>query len=561
MDDGASGGMRITGMSTMKGLVTARPGVRTRRESSYDLKGGNVDYRPIEPGGTLTLAELTGPGSITHIWFTIGAEDPCYLRSLVLRIWWDGEDTPSVEVPVGDFFGMGHARLRAYQCYPFAVSNGDNQVGGGAGMNCYFQMPFARSARITVENQSDKRVSMFYYYVDYETYDRPLAADTLRFHAQWRRENPTRAVKGSDLNVDGKDNYVILEAPGRGHYVGCNVSIDNFNPVPSGNTTWWGEGDDMIYIDGEGLPSIVGTGTEDYFCHAWGMQDLAGLYSGVSVWHPVPGSDWGGKFTCYRYHIEDPVFFEKNLRVSIEHGHANLQGNDYASTAYWYQTEPHAPFPVLPDRQARMPRPDFEPPTIADDQPKPGVGVKPFITDWMVLGPFDSPLRSADDAKTKPSALRTIYPPERKIKSLYLPAEMKAVYAGKDGKNLRWRQLLAEAVQATGLINLRAIMNHDWAVAYLMTSVYSKKARKATLWLGSDDGCKVWLNGRCVHTKDVQRPPTIDSDRVQVSLKASWNTLVVKVDQYTGFWGLSARIEDPATGKAAAGVQDLGTSY
>jgi hypothetical protein len=543
----------ITGMSTMKGLIQARRGVHTRRESSYDRTGGNADFRPMAPGAKLTLAELAGPGCITHLWMTGGSQDALYLRALVLRIWWDGESTPSVEVPLGDFFGLGHGRIQAYQSYPFTVSGGDGQVGGGTAMNCYFQMPFAASARIEVENQSATSMDCFYYYVDYETYDQPLPEDTLRFHAQWRRENPTKSIRDKEVhergywsfmgepNLDGRENYVILEAQGRGHFVGCNLSVDNFDPLPSGEATWWGEGDDMFHIDGETMPSMTGTGSEDYFCHAWGMQKFAGLYSGVSIWHEVPHSGGAGKFTCYRFHVEDPVRFEKSLRMSIEHGHANLQGNDYASTAYWYQDEPHAPFPALPSRQDRMPREDFVPPT--DLHPKEGPGLKPFIRDWLILGPFDNPLR-ADPivGSTVETGVTRVYPPEQKLKTIDSPAELRAIYPGKRGP-IQWQAVKPEHTVG-GHLNLKAALDADWAVAFAKTRVYSKKARKAALWMGSDDGCKVWVNGKCVHEYQGRRGVTVDQDRVVLNLKAGWNTLLVKVEQYTGGWGLTARLED-----------------
>ncbi len=558
--------LSMTGQSTMKGLVWCRRGVKTGRESSYDRTGGNADARPIEPGGTLTLAELKGPGCITHLWFTISAEDQYYLRSLVLRMWWDGETGPSVEVPVGDFFGLGHARLRAYQCYPFSVSSGKNGVGGGSGMNCYFQMPFAKSARITVENQSSQRVGSFYFYVDYETYSQLLPEDILRFHAQWRRENPTTPIKGylgqkginysslTDVpNLDGKENYVILEAEGKGHYVGCNLSIDNFDTVPNGNTTWWGEGDDMIYIDGDKMPTMTGTGTEDYFCHAWGMQDVAGLYAGVSIWHWVPGSSWGGKFTCYRYHIEDPAVFEKSIKVSIEHGHANLQGNDYASTAYWYQTEPHKPHPALPSREARMPRPDFVPPVATGARQVPGPRVKPFIQEWLALGPFENTVQSLDEVKAgKKTAVDTVYPPEKDLKSVGGKAGMAKKYKGKDGLEIRWARLDPAHVKESGLVDLFSVYGKEWAVCYLMTRIYSQKDRKAILWLGSDDGCKVWLNGKQVFRFVGARGPEADTDAVDIRLKRGWNTLVLKVEQFTLGWGVYARIEEAITaGKEA----------
>jgi len=224
-------------------------------------------------------------------------------------------------------------------------------------MNCYFPMPFASRARVTVENQSDKPVGSFYYYLDYEAYD-SLGEDQGRFHAAYNQEHPCRKVEfaGPEINLTGEDNYVILEAEGRGHYVGCVLSVDNFNAFHQ-NHTWFGEGDDMIFVDGEKWPpSLHGTGTEDYFCEAWGFPsgEYSGPYTGVSL-----GSDtknWSGKWSLYRFHIEDPVHFRKSIRVTIEHGHANDQGNDYSSVAYWYQAEPHKPFAPLPAAQDRVPR-------------------------------------------------------------------------------------------------------------------------------------------------------------------------------------------------------------
>jgi len=360
------------GCTTLKSL-TRRRNARTRRRSSYDTTGGNRDAWPIAVGETATLADIEGAGCITHIWFTIASQDRYYLRHLVLRMYWDGEETPSVECPVGDFFNVGHGIARSNAALPLATvcpEEQEKKLGGNMAMNCYFQMPFASGARITVTNEGTEPVGSFYFYIDYEELD-SLPEDALRFHAQWRRENPTRGAKGelaaqgvnywslmAEPNVDGSGNYVILEATGAGHYVGCNVSVDNIDPTPDG-LTWWGEGDDMIFIDGEALPSMVGTGSEDYFCHAWGMHAKGYPYTGTSLHEHDPDNPGRHKCTSYRFHIEDPVHFTKSLKVTIEHGHANLQNNDYSSTAYWYQTEPHAPFPPLPDAVARRPRPDL----------------------------------------------------------------------------------------------------------------------------------------------------------------------------------------------------------
>lgn len=342
--------------SPLAGLAELREAT-TKRISSWDKTGGNRDCLSIEPGETALLADIKGAGSIRHIWFTIGCQDNHYLRKLILRMFWDGEKNPSVETPVGDFFGVGHAVLKHFVSLPLTVIQGPGRA-KNAGMNCYFPMPFASGARIEVENECQVPVGAFYYYVDYEQYD-SLADNLGRFHAMWNRENPCQAVKHPDpnneINLTGEENYLILEAEGRGHYVGCVLNVDNINAFHQ-NYNWFGEGDDMIFIDGEKWPpSCHGTGTEDYFCEAWGFPsgEYSGPYTGVSL-----GSDtleYGGKWSVYRFHIEDPVHFKKSIRVGIEHGHANDQSNDYSSVAYWYQTEPHHKFTILPVDK-RLPR-------------------------------------------------------------------------------------------------------------------------------------------------------------------------------------------------------------
>ncbi len=364
---------------SLSSLIFRRAG-RTMRRSSYDTTGGNRDAWEVPVGETAVLADIQGAGCITHLWFTIHCpDDRYYLRHLVLRIYWDGEQTPSVEVPVGDFFNIGHGIAASNAALPLttvAAREEERKLGGNMAMNSYWQMPFATGARVTVTNEGTAPVRSLYFYVDYEQYD-SLPEDTLRFHAQWRRENPTQGVLGNlsaqglnywnvkDPNTgeevknrDGKENYVILEAEGAGHFVGCNLSIDNIDPTPDG-LTWWGEGDDMFYIDGETEPSMIGTGSEDYFCHAWGMHPQGYPYAGTSLYEHDPDHPGRRKQTSYRFHIVDPVIFTRSLKVTIEHGHANLQNNDYASTAYWYQTEPHAPFPPLPPAVQRRPRPDL----------------------------------------------------------------------------------------------------------------------------------------------------------------------------------------------------------
>lgn len=351
---------------------------KTKRLSSYATDGSNDDSVWMEPGETREMFDLKACGICRHIWCTIEATDPNYLVKMVLRIYWDGEEHPSVEAPIGDFFGIGFGIRKNYQSLPLNMSPHD-----GKAFNCFFPMPFSTGARLTITNECDTR-SSFYYYFDYEEYDElPAGEDTGRFHAQWRRQNPTSgwgnkpevhiggdpsAVKylkeniWNTCNTTGDDNYTILEATGRGHYVGCNLNIDCFARQ---SNDWYGEGDDMIFVDGEPWPpAIHGTGTEDYFGTAFcPQQEFAFLYNGLTIYNadkPKLGRGWpfSGKNSTYRYHINDPVRFEKSIRVTIEHGHNNNLANDYSSTAYWYQAEPHDPSYTLPPVEKRIPRPD-----------------------------------------------------------------------------------------------------------------------------------------------------------------------------------------------------------
>ena len=301
----------------------------SRRISSYDRSGGNRDSLTIEPGATAVLAEIPGPGAVHHIWVTIAAE-PFYGRKLVLRMYWDGETAPSVEAPVGDFFGVGHGLNRSFSSLPLNCSS------EGRARNCYWQMPFRKSARITVTNEGRNPVAAFYYYVDYRVL-KELSEFTPYFHAQYRQEMPCAADR----------NYVLLEAEGRGHYVGCNLS------VLQRAMGWWGEGDDMIYVDGEETPSLHGTGSEDYFSDAWGMREDENPFYGC----PLQEEDFqaGSKATVYRFHIPDPIPFNRSILVTIEHGHANDRADNFSSVAYWYQAEPHKQFPPLPLVDQRLP--------------------------------------------------------------------------------------------------------------------------------------------------------------------------------------------------------------
>jgi D-arabinan exo alpha-(1,3)/(1,5)-arabinofuranosidase (non-reducing end) len=315
---------------------------KTRRSSSWDRTGGNRDATPVEPGQTATVLDVTGAGVVTHIWFTIASPDPMHLKNLVLRAWWDGESSPSIEAPIGDFFGLGLGEYFVYQSALLAVAP-------IKALNAYFQMPFSSSARITVTNEGKVRTNSLYYAIDYVTLP-GIPADLGRFHAQYRQAAPCKAVISDGKNLDGKDNYVFLEATGRGHFIGVTHGIEQ------NENGWFGEGDDMIFIDGDAMPTINGTGTEDYYNGAWdfGGQPFANMHQGAP--YIVDPERIGGRYCLYRWHIESPITFEKSIRVTIEHGTANDRADDFYSTAYWYQTEPHAAFPPLPAPAERIPK-------------------------------------------------------------------------------------------------------------------------------------------------------------------------------------------------------------
>lgn len=326
---------------------------KARRSSSWDRSGGNGDAVPVDAGGTATILDVEGAGVVTHIWFTIASKDPNHLKNLVLRMWWDGESSPSVEAPIGDFFGL---TLGEYFTYQSALTT----VAPVKALNCYFEMPFAKGARITVTNQGKERTNALYYAVDYVTLP-SLPEDVGRFHAQYRQAAPAKGASddwksngengvNGRKNLNGEGNYVFLEATGRGHFVGVT------HGVLQNQAEWFGEGDDMIFIDGDTQPTINGTGTEDYYNGAWdfGLQPFGYLHNGAP--YMVDPERIGGRYCLYRWHIESPITFEKSIKVTMEHGHANVRSDDFYTVAYWYQTEPHAAFPALPRPEERIPR-------------------------------------------------------------------------------------------------------------------------------------------------------------------------------------------------------------
>ena len=331
---------------------------KTGRCSSWDTTGRNHDAWRIPPGESKVLADIKGPGAITHIWMT----QRNHYRECLLKITWDNAARPSVLVPLGDFFCLGHGIVNSFQSLLFTASTArNNKFNQGCALNCYLRMPFRERAVVELVNESDEPHGQ-YFYIDYETCDEPQA-DAGYLHAEFRRTNPFGGwgheitVNRPEANIVNKQhlawdsNYVILETRGRGHYLGCNLSVTNFQG------TWWGEGDDMIWVDGyKWPPDLHGTGSEDYLNQAWGMQPNAFLRNGSAIF----AHDTDGYQTSYVLHIENPVRFQKEIKVTIEHGHGNHLANEMSSVAYWYAAKPTrvaAPpavakrMPVLRDNQ------------------------------------------------------------------------------------------------------------------------------------------------------------------------------------------------------------------
>lgn len=350
-------------LSNLSRIVSAT----SHRISSYDRTGGNRDHVEVPAGATVSLAEIAGAGVIRHIWITLSSKDPLARRNLVLRMYWDGQEHPSVESPIGDFFGQGWGLAYLFSSLPLAAT-----PRGGNGLVCYFPMPFANGARITVENQADIDYGAFYFYIDYERHPSMSESDG-RFHALYRqeltkpesdfgdRENEWAILGETPKNPGDSANYVFCECEGMGHFVGLNYYVNSPTPI------WYGEGDDMFMVDGEPWPgSLHGTGTEDYFNQAWSPDEhFSHPYFGTPRAPGVGNEDarfgWLGRTHCCRFHLDDPIRFAKSLRGSIEHGHANCLTLELATVAYWYQTLPSKPFPPLPSSADRRPLPLVEP--------------------------------------------------------------------------------------------------------------------------------------------------------------------------------------------------------
>ena len=318
-----------------------RGGARAEPEptSAGSMLGQGWKIRPcitLEPDTTTTLADIDGPGVIQHIWITVRREA---YRDTLLRFYWDGEETPSIEAPLGDLFCNGHGLRCNVTSIPIAV----NPSGG---FNSYWPMPFRQHARITIENQHWEPISGFFYQITYALTEVPGNAAYL--HAQWRRSMTSRQ----------RPEHTILEGiQGQGHYVGTYLAWEQLS------NGWWGEGEIKFYIDGdEPFPTICGTGTEDYFGGAWGFggEPYSTAYLGYPLYRKEPGEV--PKHGLYRWHVMDPIRFQRDLGVTIQalgwwpNRKYEPLTDDIASVGYWYQSEPHAPFPEMLPVEARWPR-------------------------------------------------------------------------------------------------------------------------------------------------------------------------------------------------------------
>jgi len=334
----------FTGAKGRAAMATEGTGQRAARELGQGWKiSPSV---AIKAKSTFTLAEINGPGAIQHIWMTPSPLDKTRLN--ILRFYWDGETQPSIEVPLGDFFACGWGKYCRINSLPVCVNP-------GSAFNCYWVMPFHKKARITLENLDDRDMRL-YYQIDYVA--GPVPADAACFHAQFRRVN----------RLPCKSVYTLLDGVrGCGQYEGTYMAWEVYSPG------WWGEGEIKFFLDGDReFPTIAGTGTEDYFCGSYNFenrdtrlyQTFSTPYTGLAQVLPpdvayVPGQ----RFGLYRWHIADPVRFEKELKVTIQAlgwqsgGRYLPLEDDIASVAYWYQTEPHAAFPSLPAKDALIVQP------------------------------------------------------------------------------------------------------------------------------------------------------------------------------------------------------------
>ena len=569
----------------------AGTGGRFLHVSSTDTSGGNHDYLEIPKGDSAVLLDIAGSGEVRRLWITVASPDRDYLRRIALKMYWEGETNPSVEAPLGDFFGDGFAK-KHYTTLMMGESSG--------GFYCYLPMPFRRHARIVVENGTGKPIDAFYYNIDLVT-GLSLPRDVATFHAWWHRDPRTTA----------RTPHLIVSAQGRGWFVGTAYNVQS-----AAKNLGFLEGDEIFTIDGEKRGQ--GTGTEDYFNSGWYFDEgpYAGPFHGLII-----KNDTLGRIAAYRWHITDRVPFYRSLKVEIEHGDQNTEVADYATMGFWYQTEPHAPLPPLPPPDERrvpaviippgatmldsthavspggmttvalaVPRPDrytvvvypvggpdsaratfrvaggvardvllaasdpgtlLPPVALGDVAARDSLRIaisgkhlpaavearalRRWAMEWNVVGPFASPKGDSAGQEVSP-ALNTALGPEKN-------PDLKASYAGLGRAQLRWRRATAAA---DGRVYLTRIYKpSDWVLAYGEAFLYSPTARRVTLLLGADDGHVLWVNGAKVSERQGRHTSEPDDVAVPVDVKKGWNRVLVKVANLDGGWAFQLRAADP----------------
>ncbi|MBN1851276.1 MAG: DUF2961 domain-containing protein [Pirellulales bacterium] len=306
---------------------TGEPGAGGRAASKLGPGRKGAPAQTIEPGTKVQLCDIKGPGTIRHIWITT-AREPEVQRACVIRAYWDGQEHPSIECPIGDFFGFAHGKIMAYQS---AV----HSVGSTGGRNIWLPMPFVNQAKMTFTNEGSKPVSLFYQ-IDYTLGDSHLPG-VGRLHTLFRRENPT---------TQKQDFELLPQRNQKGRFIGSVMGIRNLH-----TKQWWGEGEIKVYMDGDGeYPTICGTGSEDYVGLAWGIQQTPFLYNGCSL-------DQKDFISMYRWHLPDPIQWQSEARITIQQIAWN-QGlaetsDDWSCATFWYEPVPSAKLPDMPDMAAR----------------------------------------------------------------------------------------------------------------------------------------------------------------------------------------------------------------
>ncbi len=306
---------------------TGAPGEGGQAASRLGPGRKGAAYRVFEPGETVQLADIEGPGTIRHIWMTISDRKPETFRSFVIRAYWDGQEHASIECPLSDFFGFGHGKVESYQS---AV----HSLGENAGMNIWLPMPFTRRAYLTLTNETERNVSI-YYQIDYTIND-AHPGDVGRLHVLFRRENPTTMKQDFEL---------LPRREAKGRFIGALVGVRALHD------NWWGEGEIKIYMDGDDeFPTICGTGTEDWVGLSYGLQQTPFMYHGANL-------SQGRFHSFYRWHLPDPIYWREEARITIQQiawdrGLAEVE-DDWSTATFWYEPVPSAPLPDMPDLEAR----------------------------------------------------------------------------------------------------------------------------------------------------------------------------------------------------------------